>query len=369
MKILQVIGTLNTGGAETFLVNVFKNIDREKYNFDFLVFKKEKYDYEDTIKKLGGKIIYIQSPKEIGMIKFISNFVQICKKNKYDVVHAHTLFNCGPCMVGAFLSNVKIRISHSHSTKYLDERTSFYKKIYYHISKLLINVFSTDYIACGNKAADFLYYKGKNKVIIKNGIELEKFRYSNLLNEKIRKLLGISNKAIVIGHVGRLMYIKNQAFLIDLFKDFHSDFRESYLILIGNGKDKEELINRVKKYNLEKYVIFTGSVPNVNEYYNIFDLFVFPSLFEGLPYTLIEAQANGIPIISSEDVSKESNITGEIKFLDLNSPKEVWLKEMKNRYGKRYEKMQKIIDNGYSIHKTINKLCSIYEKYNNMEKN
>ena len=360
MKILQVIGTLNRGGAETFLMNVFRNINREKYTFDFLVFKEEKYDYEDEIKKLGGKIIYLQTPKEIGMIKFIKKFKKICKKNNYDVVHAHTLFNCGPCMLGAFLANVKVRVSHSHSTKYLEERVTFLKKIYYHISKLLINIFSTDYIACGEKAGAFLYYKNKKKVIIKNGIELEKFKYSETLNKKMRNNLNISNDAIVIGHVGRLMYIKNQTFLIDLFNDFHKKFKKSYLILVGDGVDRIKLVDKVKKYNLEDFIIFTGSISNVNEYYNVFDLFVFPSLFEGLPYTLIEAQANGIPIISSNTVSKESNITGEITFLDLRKPKDIWLNEMTNRYKKRYEKKQQIIENGYSINDTIEKLLLIY---------
>ena len=140
MKVLQVIGVLDRGGAETFLMNVFDNINRDKYSFDFLVFHKKQYDYDEKVKELGGNIIYIESPKKIGIIKFIKELKKICKNNKYDVIHAHTLFNCGPCMLAGFLAGVKVRLSHCHSTKVMDEKINFYKKIYMIISKLLINI-------------------------------------------------------------------------------------------------------------------------------------------------------------------------------------------------------------------------------------
>ncbi|MDE6141341.1 MAG: glycosyltransferase [Bacilli bacterium] len=116
MKILQVIGVLNKGGAETLLMNIFENIDREKYEFDFLVFEDREYPYTKKVLEMGGNIIYMPDPKKVGMFNFIQEFKKLCKKNKYEVVHAHTLFNCGPCMLGAYLAGVKVRSSRWHST-------------------------------------------------------------------------------------------------------------------------------------------------------------------------------------------------------------------------------------------------------------
>lgn len=360
MRVLEVIGSLDRGGAETFLVNVFSNINRNKYKFDFLVFQNKKYDYEDTIKKNGGNIIYIESPKNIGIIKFIKKLKNICIKNKYDVVHAHTLFNCGPCMFAAYLAGVKKRISHSHNTRYTEKNISFKKKIYYFISKIMINIFSTDYVACGKEAGNFLYYKNKKVVVVKNGIKIEKFIFDSNKRKELREKLKISENEIVIGHVGRLNFQKNHKYLIDVFNKLCKENDNYKLVLVGDGELKSYIDSELIKNKLENKVIMTGSIENVNEFYNVFDIFVFPSLFEGLPYTLIEAQCNGLPIISSDKVSRECNISKKIVFLDLNPNVSEWIRIINKENSKRYNAIDDVINNGYSIDDTIKIIEKIY---------
>ncbi len=362
MKILQVIATLDRGGAETLLVNILENIDRKQYQFDFLVFDDKQYDYEDKILALGGKIIRFPSPVSIGMLKFIKQLKKLIKEESYDVVHAHTLFNCGPVMLSAFLAKVKKRISHSHNTKILEEKISIKKRIYFILSKLLINLLSTDCLACGEEAGNFLYYRFRNFKIINNGIKIDKYQFNNSLREQLRYNYKISADALVIGNIGRLNFQKNQKFLIDIFEKIIIEYPNSFLVILGDGELKKELEDIIHQRHLEKHILLLGNLPNANEYYSMFDIFVFPSLFEGLPYTLIEAQCNGLPIIASSAISNQSNITNTIIFLDLNESTKVWKDVILKEQRKRYEDLDAISNSGYSIMNTTNIIVDLYSK-------
>lgn len=366
MKILQIIGVLNRGGAETLLMNVFRNIDRNEFEFDFLIFEDKEFPYTKEIKNMGGNVIYLPGPQKIGMIKFIKELINLCKKNKYDVVHAHTLFNCGPCMLAAYLAKIKIRIAHSHNTKILDKKINAKKKIYFIIAKLLLNIFSNFKIACGKEAGKFLFYKFNKYIVLKNGVDIKKFEFNNKYRKEIRKLYNIKEDNFVIGNIGRLNYAKNQEFLIELFKKINEIEKNAFLFIIGDGNLYKTLTDKVKENNLEERVIFTGNIDNVNQYYSAFDIFLFPSLFEGLPLTLIEAQCNGLPIIASNSISKECNITNTICFQSLDN-KEEWIKlilELKNK--KRYYNEPKILNSGYDIKETVKKLENIYKGEKNV---
>ncbi len=359
MKILQVIGSMDRGGSQNLLMNIYSNIDRNKYQFDFLVFKDKKYDFDDKLKELDGKLIVMPSPAEIGMFRFIKKFKRLCKENKYDIVHAHTLFNCGPCVYAAFLAGVKNRISHSHSTKYLDEKISFKKKIYFFLSKLLINLFSTNYIACGVDAGKFLYYKNKKVIVLNNGIDLNKFSYSEKNREKIRNHYSINKDDILIGHVGRLMYIKNQSFLLDIMSELDKKYK---LILVGGGEDESKLLNKINELKLSDRVFLTGDVNNVSDYYSAFDIFCFPSLHEGIPFTVIEAQANGLKVLASKNISPECDVSKTIEFLSIENI-ELWRNKILTSDYSRKDYSSCIDKKGYSINSTVEILKEIYNKY------
>lgn len=364
MKVLQVIASLDRGGAETLLVNILENIHSQDVEFDFLVYGSKKYDYEDKILEMGGKIIRMENPMELGMLNFIKKLTKMIKNNKYDVVHAHTLFNCGPVMLAAFLARVKTRISHSHNTQILEEEVKLKKKIYFFLSKILINMFSTSCLACGKEAGKFLYYQWKKFSIISNGVLVEKYAYNKECRKKIRNKYNIAENDLVIGNIGRLNFQKNQTFLINIFIELLKIKQNSYLIILGDGELRDSLHELAKTNNVESQIIFTGNVSNAYEYYSSFDVFVFPSNFEGLPYTLIEAQCNGVPIIASSVISEECNLTNQIIFEDLaKSPYDWALKILENSdFNNRYSKIDDIIESGYSILDTVEKIIAIYKK-------
>jgi len=362
MKILHVITALNRGGAETLLMNIYRNIDREKYKFYFLVFEEEKFEYEDEIIKLGGKIFRMKSPKETGMLQYITVLKQLLKREEFDVVHAHNLFNCGPTVFAAYLAGIKVRISHSHTNKYLDENRKIKKKIYYILSKFLINIFSTNLIACSEQAGNFLFYKLRKFRVLKNGININKFKFDDEKRNRLRNRYKIENDTIVIGHVGRFNNEKNHSFLIKTFHELLKLNNNIKLMLVGNGELENEIKNMVNDLNLMDKILFLGSVENVNEIYNAFDIFVFPSKFEGLGIVLIEAQCNGLPIIASDTITQEVNISNQIKYISLEKQPQYWAEAIyeKSTNKKRANNLKLILDSGYLIQSTVKDLEKIY---------
>lgn len=361
MKVLQIIGVLNRGGAETLVVNILENIDKNNYDFDFLVFEEKHYDYEDKIKELGGRVIRLQGPTEVGMFKFVHNLRKLCMEEKYDVVHAHTLFNCGPSVFAAWLGKVPTRISHSHNTKVLEKNSSIIKRIYFLIAKVLLNIFSTDKIACGIEAGKFLFFTN-SFLVINNGIDVNKFRFDISTKNFLKSKFSIEKDALVIGNIGRLNHQKNQLFILEVFENLLKVKENAYLFILGEGGLKLELQTLIKERGIEKRVFMLGNVNNANEFYSLFDLFVFPSLFEGVPLTLVEAQSNGLPIICSDRVSDEVNLTNEIDFLSLEKGVDYWVDYISKYTKKRYDKTELIIDKGYDIKTTVNTINEIYTR-------
>lgn len=371
MKVLQVIGILDRGGAETLLMNIYENIDRDRYQFDFLVFEDKEFDYSDKVKDFGGNIIFLESPQKIGMFSFIKRLKKLIKDNKYDIVHAHTLFNCGPVVFAAFLAGVKKRISHSHNTKILDEKKSLKKTVYFFLSKILINTFSSDCLACGEEAGKFLYYWYRKFTVIKNGIDVERYDYCESIRTELKIKNKIDDDSLVIGNIGRLNFQKNQTFLLDIFSRIIKKQENVYLFILGDGELKEELMEKARELQIDENVKFLGNIPNANQYYSVFDLFLFPSLFEGLPYTLIEAQDNGLPILASDTISDECNISNTINFMSLEAPIDDWcdksLDLMKQK--ERYNNKKYIEEHGYSIKNTTKLIEKIYGGYNEKNSN
>lgn len=315
--VLQVIGNLKVGGAETVAMNYFRNIDREKFEFHYLVYEKEIGEYEKEVYELGGKVIRLEYSKK-KMFLFLINLVKLMKKNEYDIVHSHTLFNNGVVLLASKIAKIPIRISHSHSIRNKVNDT-IYSQIYEKIMRKLIIWTSTDYFACSTDAGNFLYGKEfykKHGTFIPNGIEVSRFEFDNEIRQSIRKEMEIDHK-IVLGHVGHLASVKNQSYLIDLLSELNSD--DFMLILLGEGSDREKLKKHAAKRGVENQVMLLGNISNVNDYLSVFDMFLFPSLFEGLPLSVIEAQANGLPCIISDKIPKDVIITDIVKSLPISS--------------------------------------------------
>lgn len=261
----------------------------------------------------------------------------------------------------AYKEKIPVRIAHSHSTS---NKKEWKKNILKNVLKKFSKIFATHYFSCSEHAGRWLFGDStfeKGKVtIIKNAINIEKFKYNESIRNKLRKELNVENK-LVLGHVGRFMKQKNHEFLINVFNEIYKENKDIVLILIGNGPLEEKIKNKVKDLEIEENVKFLGVKDNVNEYMQAMDMFLFPSLYEGLGIVAVEAQCSGLKCLVSTEVPKEVKLTKNIKFIENNE--ELWkktiIKESKN-IGSRQIDLKEVYSNGYNIENSAKQLEKIY---------
>ena len=358
-NVLQVIGALNIGGAETMLLNILKTINHDRYKFYFLCYSEETFDYEEDIKQYGGEIIRIKALKEVGPARFIKQIEDIIRTKNIDVVHCHTYYNSMFAVMAAKKCGVKTIITHSHNTK-AGVSMSILKKIYFSFSKRILNRYSTDLMACGPEAGKALF--GNNKfAIFDNGIVLEDFAYDQEKRKRIRKELGIKETTTVFGHVGRFSEQKNHEFLIKVFYEYQKKNPNSCLVLLGQGHLMDTIKGMVANKGIEDKVLFVGIKKNAKDYYNAFDAFLFPSLYEGLPVVLVEAQMNGLPIYASDTIDKNVDESETILFIPINSAKK-WADIIFEKELRRFNNEEKMINSKYNIVKNVAMLEKVYDK-------
>lgn len=328
IRVLQVVGKMHRAGMETFIMNIYRNIDRSKIQFDFITHYEEKGDYDDEIERLGGKIYRFPVMNNKNLIKYFYNLNNFFKLHKeYEIIHGHWATFGLFYMYIAKKNNIKYRISHAHSSSFNPGLRGKSVRILIKPMKYICNY----YFACSEKACYWLY--GKNKKIsekvniVKNAIDLDKFKFNPRDREEYRKQLNIENK-IVIGNVGRLHYSKNQDFLIEIFNEIYKQNNNARLILVGGGEEKSKLINKAQILGLTEEILFVGVREDIPEIMSAMDIFVFPSRYEALGIVAIEAQAMGLPTIVSNAIPREAHITNLIKSLPLNRDAKYWAKEI-----------------------------------------
>lgn len=360
MKILQVNNTMNIGGIETFLMNVLRNIDREKFEFVFLTYSDKKFDYEEEINKLGCKIIRISNPKQTGILAHIKDIYKVIKSEQVNVVHCHTYFDSAYVMLAAKLAKVKIRITHSH-TAFALKRVNPFRTFKWIVARFMIRLFANVKLACSTEAGRALYGKSKFETVT-NGIDFEKFYFNENLRNVYRNQFHIQENDLVIGHVGRFDEAKNHSFLIEILKELSALQKNVKLVLVGTGKLESDIRKLVDDYQLNSKVIFLGNRTDVHQLLNAFDIFVFPSVYEGLPLSVVEVQANGLTALVSSNVSKEIALTPCVQFLDLNKGAAFWANSILEKSTQRLDTKTALSNSEYSILYTIEKLTSIYTK-------
>lgn len=351
-RIAQVIGKMDSGGVESFIMSYYRNIDRNKIQFDFIIDEDSTMFYKEEIEKLGGKIIIV--PKYQKILKYIRELRKIFRESNYKIVHTHmNALNVFP-LYAAKKENVKIRISHSHSTTNKDE---FLRNILKNVLKIFSKKYPTHYCACSQFAGQWLFGK-KDFTIIRNAIDIEKFNYNKEVRDKIRKELKLENK-LVIGHAGRFMQQKNHKFIIEIFHKYHEYNENSVLLLVGEGKLENTIKEQVKMLGLENNIIFLGARKDVNEIMQAMDIFVFPSLYEGLGIALVEAQTAGLKCIASNYVPEEAILTQNVVSLELDEKQ--WVDILKNmKISERKTQVEKIRNSGYEIKIESKKLEKYY---------
>ncbi len=351
------------GGVEQYLINVYKNIDRNQLQFDFIIYDGKKVYCEETIKNLGGNVFYPNSKNLFVKMMSLSKIIKNERKN-HNCIYFNTcgFYNILPFLFAKHYKYKKI-IVHAHNTK--NKSRSEFIHFFHYINRHIVNKIATKLLACSTLAAEWIFGKKtvkNNKVeIINNAIDIEKFIFNQNIREKIRKQLNVEDK-FVIGHIGRFSYQKNHEFLVDMFKNISNENSEAVLLLIGEGNLKEKIVQKVKENNLEEKVIFLGTVKNINEIMQAMDVFVLPSYYEGLPVVGIEAQASGIDCFFSDTITTELKINDNVKFLNINNTKE-WCENIMKIAHRNKQCSDKLI-NDYDIKNCINKITNIlfYEK-------
>lgn len=365
-KILHIIGGMDIGGTETMIMNLYRQVNKH-IQFDFISYYTKDAYYDNEIRELGGNIIKTDAPAKIGQLRSIINLYKIIKKGKYEVVHAHTLFNCGTAMLAAKLSGVKIRVSHSHTN--LNTSNSFIKNAYFSVMRMLIRIFSTDFMACSNIAGKHLF--GQNIInnhtykVLPNYIDYNRFLQCQD-NNSIRKELGIDDDDILVGHIGRFVDVKNHTFLIDIINSMVKKNSKVKAVLVGDGILRKEIEDKVKSLKLDKHIYFIGFRDDIDVILNNCDLFIFPSIYEGLGLVMLEAQACGLPCIVSEAIQPEADLEiGLLNRLNLSDSCDVWGQKALDLIGnkeKHKEKIKNAFNNkGYELDQIVSSLLKVYE--------
>ncbi len=311
IRILQVIPDMRSGGVENFIMNLYRSIDREMVQFDFVVHYKEKKFLDDEIERLGGKIYRFSLRNDNNLIKYIIDLNQFYKKHReYKVVHCHWNSMGFIHLFVAKINKVYVRIGHSHNSSAGIGTKGKIKKLMVKPYKYV----TTLNMACSNKAGIFLF-GNKPFEFIPNAINVNKFRYSNQAREKIRNSLRLNKDDFLIGHVGRFNTQKNHRFLIEVFKQIYQLNHKAYLIMLGEGELLDTVKRQVRESGLEKNVFFAGVHSNMEDYYSAMDIFLLPSLYEGLPLTAVESQASGLDTLLSDSITKQVKINDNVYYL------------------------------------------------------
>ncbi|MCL7746065.1 glycosyltransferase family 1 protein [Halalkalibacter alkaliphilus] len=351
IRVLHVVVNMNRGGAETLLMNLYRNVDRSTVQFDFLTCKEGVFD--DEIRSMGGKVYqipYITEKGHFGYIKELEQFFS--KHSQYKIVHSHMDKMSGFVLRAANKNKIPVRIAHSHNTS---SEGSLPAKMYKWYAGKHILQNATHFLACSEAAAKWLYQgKTKDVKILQNGIECEKFMFSKEVRKEIRTELEFDDE-FIIGHVGRFNHQKNHVFLLDVFADVCREIPNAKLVLVGDGPLREEIEAKVKTLHLEEKVHFLGVRSDINRLLQGFDAFVFPSLHEGLPVTLIEAQGAGLPCIVSDQITNEVDMgMNLVQYCSLDGRKR-WVEQIKNlatHSFPRIKSSQSLSEKGYDIKNT-----------------
>lgn len=319
-KVLHVLHGMNRGGAETLVMNIYRNIDRKKVQFDFVVHTDLKCDYDDEIEQLGGVIYHCPEYKVINhsaYIKWWNNFFS--EHKEYKIIHGH-LDSCAAIYLKIAKQFGMVTIAHSHNTSEGSGIKAEVKKFLKHN----LNTVSDVKMGCSKEANRWLFGDScKDAVTIKNSVDINKFRYSEDISKAVKSELNVSDK-FVIGHIGRFQPQKNHSYLIDIFKQIFDKNSNSVLLLCGVGELKDEISKKAKALGLENNVRFLGLRDDIEKICQAFDVFLFPSLYEGLPVTLVEMQAAGVPCVISDIITDEVCITDIVEKISLDKSPQLW---------------------------------------------
>lgn len=364
VKVLQVIGSMNIGGAETMLMNIYRNIDRERVHFDFVVQVNEPAAFDEEIESMGGKIYRCPRFNGINYFEYKKWWKQFFVRHngEYSVIHGH-IGSSSALYLKEGKSSGCFTVAHSHNT---------YGRLCIKNVLFRIAVYNTRYIAdyffaCSKAAGKERFGRkivddADRFMLVNNAVDTEKFDFSEAYRNDIRDEFGISGDAVLFGHIGRFDEQKNHAFLIEIFHGIYKKEPKARLILVGDGKNRRETEKRALALNMEKAVVFAEIRSDVNKIIQAMDVFLLPSLYEGFPLVLVEAQTSGLPCLISDKVPRECILAEDIiTVLSLSDSVEKWADAaLKAAKTKRSGKRKLMLEKGFDVKETAERMENFY---------
>lgn len=357
IKIAMVASNLELNGISAVIMNYCRNLNLNKFEITLFVGNYINENYKKELQERNINIIELPWRKK-SKLKYYRSLMKLMKKDYFDICHVHGNSSVMAIDLAiAYMKNIKVRIAHSHNTKCSNLK----------LHKLLSPIFNrlyTNAFACSKKAGEWIF-KDNNFEIINNGIDIEKYVFNKDVRERVRKELDLKDNEFVLGHVGRINYQKNQEYLLKIFEKYCEKDVNAKLLLIGKGPLYDEVKEKIEKSPIQNKVILYGESSEAQKFYMAMDVFVFPSRYEGLPVTLVEAQIAGIPCIISQNITDEVIVTQSVIKESIDVPCEMWSQHIENI--KKIKNNRKIIINEeinkFNIKDNVKRLENLYEYY------
>lgn len=324
LRVAQVMGYMNGGGVESVVMNYYRHIDRTKVQFDFIVCERSEHVPAEEIESLGGRLFLV--PQYKALPNFINRLIDLFRTEGWHIVHSHLNTLSVFPLFAAKRAGVPVRIAHSHSSLGGGEGEGA-RDVIKSVLRRFSNIYPTHRFACGDLAGSWLF-RGAPFEIVPNAIDLVSFRSDSDVRNKVRSELGIADDTFVVGHIGRMVPVKNHRRLLSIFSVLSGLCPNSVLVLVGDGELSDEVREEAEELGLQDKVLFLGMRPDAARLYQAFDVFCLPSAYEGFPVVSVESQASGTPILASSAVSRETAITSLMQFESLESPDLTWARHL-----------------------------------------
>lgn len=358
IRVLHLLQRMEPAGVQSFLMNLYRNIDRSIVQFDFLVHYKEHQFYDDEIERMGGRIYKLSVREDYNLIAYTKELRAFFRQHReYSVLHGHMETLSSIWMAEAERAGIPTRIAHSHTAGFGVGAKAVVRQLFRHQYPL----HATDLFACSKAAGDFMF-SGRKYRLIPNAIDTSRFAFKQDVRESVRIELGINTSTFVVGSVGRFHVSKNYSFLIKVMEKLAALKSDCVLLLVGDGEERGRLESEIDERGLEGIVRFVGKREDVHRFYQAFDAFVLPSRYEGLPLVGIEAQASGCPAFFSTGVSAETGITDLATFLPLDVGPEAWARAIINAEtaSPREAYAVAVANAGYDVHRLAENMTRFY---------
>lgn len=359
MRVLQVATKMDRGGLETMIMNCYRRIDKDQVQFDFLLHRQEVGAYDEEIRDLGGRIHHVPraNPLSARYFKALNGFFS--SHSEYRVVHSHIDCMSALPLRAARRHGVPVRIAHSHSS-FQDKDFKYPLKV---LCKSFIKKEATHLLACGKQAGSWMFGT-EDFEVVPNAIDVEMFRFDKGSREALRSEAGIASDAFVLGHAGRFLAVKNHAFILEVFRELLEGEPGSVLVLAGDGPLRADIEAMARSWGIADSVRFLGVRSDIPALMSAMDLFVMPSLYEGLPMVLVEAQASGLPCLIADRIPSDCDLTSLVTRKELEEGSREWARaiaEMGARGGvDRAEYANEIVEAGFDVSSSADRLVSIY---------